>query len=229
MVLGVICVDIDPIHYGDAFMIAFRKAIVAAIFLVVPLAALAPARGQGITPLSEVDITKLVELQIDDDVIAAKLKKVGVGFVVDESAIARLKKAGATEGVLAAVRGALSSKSGRAGGKAISYQDVVKLLQLGLDENEILKRLDRSPTIFTLDAAQVTELKGAGATEGLLAAMQRGRANPTPERREGHGLCHRSRLLGKHGRALARRAASRWRWPSRSSRSWSPRCRRSSG
>ncbi len=162
-------------------MTAFRKAISSAIFLVLVAAVSAPARGQGNTPLSEANLTKLIELQIDDDVIAAKLKKAGLGFVADEAAIGRLKKSGATDEVLKAVRQSAATATAPAGGKAISYQDVVKLLQLGLVENEILKRLDRSPTIFTLDAAQVQELKQAGATEGLLSAMQRGRVNHAPE------------------------------------------------
>jgi len=55
--------------------------------------------------------------------------------------------------------------------KPITYQDVLKLLELKIDEQEILKRLEKSPTIFTLDVSQVDELKKAGASEKLLQAM----------------------------------------------------------
>ena len=70
----------------------------------------------------------------------------------------------------------------RAGsGKAITYQDVLKLVQLGLGENDVLKVLDKSPTVFTLDTAQIQELKQAGASEKILSAMQRDRSQPGAE------------------------------------------------
>jgi hypothetical protein len=55
-----------------------------------------------------------------------------------------------------------------AGGKGVSYADVVKLLDLGIDEQEILKRLAKSPTLFTLGADQVDELKKKGARATLV-------------------------------------------------------------
>ena len=58
------------------------------------------------------------------------------------------------------------------------YTDVLKLLQLGLGENEVVRLLEKSPTIFTLDTNQVDELKQAGATAKVLAAMQGDRAEP---------------------------------------------------
>jgi Mg-chelatase subunit ChlD len=57
-------------------------------------------------------------------------------------------------------------------GKPVTYQDVLKLLELGIDEQEIIKRLEKSPTLFTLDTNQEQELKKAGATDKLLAAMK---------------------------------------------------------
>jgi hypothetical protein len=55
---------------------------------------------------------------------------------------------------------------------------VLKLVQLGLDEKDSLARLAKSPTLFTLDAGQIEELKRAGATESLLKAMSRPRQRP---------------------------------------------------
>jgi hypothetical protein len=57
----------------------------------------------------------------------------------------------------------------------VTYQDVLKLVQLGLQEEAIMKCIEKSPTIFTLDATQVAELKRAGATDNVLKAMQAGR------------------------------------------------------
>src|SRR5712691_6540962 len=55
--------------------------------------------------------------------------------------------------------------------KPITYQDVRKLLENKTDEQGILQQLEKSPTIFTLDARQVDELKKAGASEKLLQAL----------------------------------------------------------
>jgi Mg-chelatase subunit ChlD len=58
---------------------------------------------------------------------------------------------------------------------AIDYQGVLRMLREGRDEGEILRRLQQSPTQFTLDAQQVRELKAAGASDTLLWAMQQPR------------------------------------------------------
>ena len=103
------------------------------------------ARVQGNRPLNEANLTKSVELQVEDEAIASKLKKEGVNFVVDDAAIGRLKKAGASDAVIAAVRSAGATAKPINPACAITYQDVVKLLQLGLDEKEVLKRLENRP------------------------------------------------------------------------------------
>src|ERR1051326_5894416 len=56
---------------------------------------------------------------------------------------------------------------------AVTYDDVLKLLKLKVSEDEILKALAASPTKFTLDKKQIDELKQAGASDKLLAAMQK--------------------------------------------------------
>src|SRR4051812_43607123 len=62
------------------------------------------AEAQATRSLNEEGIVKLIELQLGDDAIAAKLGKDGVSFSVDAAAIERLKKAGASEAVIEAVR-----------------------------------------------------------------------------------------------------------------------------
>ena len=156
-------------------MVALRRASAWLLVLVLLLVASAPARAQGGRPLAEEDLTKLIELQIDDDAVASKLQKEGLNFAVDEDAIGRLKRAGASDAVIEAARAAGAARKTATAGKAVTYQDLLKLLQLGLDEQDILKRLEKSPTLFTLDASQVKELKRVGATERLLTAMGQGR------------------------------------------------------
>src|SRR3954452_3654899 len=55
-------------------------------------------------PLGEVDVLKLVELKIPDDVIVKRVADGGVDFAADEAIVKRLQKAGASAAVLAAVR-----------------------------------------------------------------------------------------------------------------------------
>jgi von Willebrand factor type A domain len=157
-------------------MVTMKRAAGGLFVATLFLAAWAGAPARGDQPLNEENLTKLIALQIDDDAIVAKIKKSGLGFAVDGPAVDRLAKAGASGPVIAAIRSAASAPAAAAG--AISYHDVLALLKLGLGEGEIIRRLEKSPTIFTLDARQVEELKAAGATEGLLQAMQKGRAAP---------------------------------------------------
>jgi len=122
-------------------------------------------------PLGEKDLLSLIQLQIDDAAIVAKLQKGGVSFVSDDATLGRLKAAGASEAVVKAVQAAASAKPS-SGGAPITYPDVLQLLSLGIDEAAILQRLQKSPTTFTPSAEQVAELKKAGASDKLLAALR---------------------------------------------------------
>src|SRR5262245_56718107 len=77
-------------------------------FVVVAMvvAAIGPAPGFAADPkpLTEVDVLKLVELKIPDDVIAKRVGEGGVDFSADEAIFTRLKKAGASESVVSAVK-----------------------------------------------------------------------------------------------------------------------------
>ncbi|HKQ49440.1 MAG TPA: VWA domain-containing protein [Phycisphaerae bacterium] len=66
----------------------------------------------------------------------------------------------------------LSGQTAPEAGQDITFDDLLKLVSLGIDEDTILKRLQKSPTILTPSAEQVAELKKAGASEKLIAAMQ---------------------------------------------------------
>lgn len=151
-----------------------------AFFLAVSMAPWVWAQTSA-RPLTEQDLVKLIDLQIDEATIVAKVSKEGIGFAVDEAVLARLEKAGAPEALLKAVQQAAKAKPAggkakpAAGGKAITFQDITQLLELGIDEPSILKRLEKSPTIFVLDADQIAELKKAGASDKLIAALKRGR------------------------------------------------------
>lgn len=91
-------------------------------------------------PLEEEGLKAIVELKIDDEVIIARIKKSGLDFSGDEAALKRLAEAGASHAVLAAVREA-GAKLSASGAAAITHTDVLKLLQLEIPEEQILKRL----------------------------------------------------------------------------------------
>lgn len=147
----------------------FRCVALAACAVVV-LATLAVAQAQK--KLAEKDIANLIELGIDDAAIVSRIEKGGLAFEADEAAVARLKEAGASEDVLNAVQAAGKSRRPAAGGQTVTYDDVLKLVELGIDEAAILKRLEKSPTVFTLGADQEDELKKAGASPRLIAALK---------------------------------------------------------
>jgi hypothetical protein len=146
-----------------------KRWVVLFLALTVPLAALTLVRAQRSKPLTEADLVKRLKL-LEEDELVTLVRTRGVGFVVDEPALKRLQKAGASAVVLAAVR-----KAGAAPASAIDYEGVLKLLRGGASEAEVLRRLEESPTRFTLSPAQVKELRTAGASARVLAEMQRNR------------------------------------------------------
>ena len=150
----------------------FHRLCLGAILLAYFVSAGA-VRAKNAAPLSEADILKLIDLEIGDDVIVARIAKVGVSFTADDAAIERMKKGKASDAVLAAVKKAASARSA-AKEKATTYDDVMQLLKLGIAEDKILARLKKSPTKFILGAGQVAALKKAGAGDALLAAMKAG-------------------------------------------------------
>ncbi len=154
-----------------------RNVLPTVVLLFLLLAASGRARMIANTDdrLKEAELLSLLELKIDDDAIIARIQKSGLDFTVDEAALKRLADTGASESVLDAVRGAGTRQPTAGGVPAITYADVLKLLQLEIPEEQILKRLTKSPTVFTLSADQIEELKTAGATKELLIALQTAR------------------------------------------------------
>jgi Mg-chelatase subunit ChlD len=152
------------------------KAPVQLVLLVVVLAAAALAWAQApAKPVSEQDLVTMLGLGLDAETIVARIKKTGIAFDANAQTLQKLKTAGATDPLLDVVRqeGAKARPAvGAAPAGAVTYDQVLQMLSLGIDENGILARLSRSPTTFTLSAEQVAALKQAGASEKVLSAMQ---------------------------------------------------------
>jgi len=79
------------------------RRFVTTVALVVLGLVLRNAAAAAAAPLSESDLLKLVELQIGDDAIVAKIEKDGIDFSLNGPLKERLRKAGATDRVLAAM------------------------------------------------------------------------------------------------------------------------------
>jgi WD40 repeat protein len=102
-------------------MIRARQMFVVALALAVAVLALRVVWAADPARLSEADLLKLVELQISDQAIIARVEKAGLDFKVNEAVIERLKKAGASNAIVAAVShgGARTSSPTRQGRIAI--------------------------------------------------------------------------------------------------------------
>src|SRR5262245_41422186 len=87
--------------------------------------------------LAENDLISLLDLQIYGVTIVDRIRKSGLSFAVDDAAVERLRKAGASEAVLKAVQEAGKPKSEAGLPQAITYEGVLKLLSLGVEENAI--------------------------------------------------------------------------------------------
>src|SRR5438552_16343749 len=70
------------------------------------LCAFANAQRQGL--LTQQDISRLLELQIPESTIIEKVKASGTSFVLGADDIARLKKSGATDALIAAMQATAS-------------------------------------------------------------------------------------------------------------------------
>src|SRR4051812_34628766 len=82
-----------------------RYVIVLALLAVITPLALGLAWAQPTSqPVTEAKIVRMLELKVKAEVIASLIQKQGLDFTADEAAIERLKKAGAADVVLAAVR-----------------------------------------------------------------------------------------------------------------------------
>ncbi len=128
--------------------------------------------SQTVKPLDESGLVALLRLGLDEQTVVARIKKGPVALEAGDAILDRLRTAGATEDVIQAVRVAVASKPAVAGSVPVEYRQVLQMLSLGLDEEAILRRLAKSPTVFALGQEQIAELKAAGATNKLLTALQ---------------------------------------------------------
>jgi hypothetical protein len=108
-----------------------RYVIVPALLAVTMLATGRVHAQQSPQPKTEAQIVRMIELKVKGEVIASLIQKQGIDFTADDAAIERLKKAGAGDVVLDAVRQAGATKpAATSDNTPVTFQEVVELLKL---------------------------------------------------------------------------------------------------
>ncbi len=135
-------------------------------------------------PLKEAGVTALVEAGFDDAEIIAKIEKDGIAFEVDSETLIRLRTAGVPREVLRAVMAAhaaaaATAKAAPSGDPLIAFDKIVTLLENGVDSELIIAKLPTSAATYTLSAEQEQQLRAAGGTDDLIAAMKSGAKDAT--------------------------------------------------
>jgi Mg-chelatase subunit ChlD len=168
------------ILHTEGFAVTCTRLLAVAVVVAV-LVALGTAETSA-APLKEQGLNALIVAGFDDDEITAKVEKDGIAFEVNDELIQRLKQAGASEAVLEAVKSAKQSGAGDSAPPLIAFNAIVSLLESGVDSDMIITRLQKSAATYTLSSAQEKQLRDAGATDAMIAAMKAGaKEATTPE------------------------------------------------
>lgn len=149
----------------DLRLCAVLVACILAVYLV------PAARAAG--PLKEKGVAAMIESGFDEAEIIAKIKKDGVGFAIDDETIERLKTAGATDSLIEELKQAAVKPAGKPK-PSVTFQSVIALLENGVESDLIISRLRKAAATFVLSSEQESQLRDAGATDELIAAMKSG-------------------------------------------------------
>ena len=151
---------------------------IVAIFALLVAPAISPA-----APLKEQGVTALTEAGFDEAEIIGKIEKDGIAFEANAETLDRLKQAGVSEGVLNAIKAAKVASAPPAGAAPlIKFENILTLLESGIESDVIIGRIRKSPATYTLSVEQEKQLRDAGATAELIDAMKQGaKDGDTPE------------------------------------------------
>ena len=147
----------------------FRSLMMTAILI----GLLHPVRSGHASPISKSDFQTLLKFLKPAEVVG-KIEADGVAFDADEATLDELRRYGATDEIVSAIRTASTRTTPAPSQGAISYDDVRSLLKLRLPEAKLLEIVNRSATVFTLDAAQERELQQLGASQTVISALKGG-------------------------------------------------------
>ena len=122
--------------------------------------------AQTAKPYSEAELLKLVEL-VGEQAVLKSLAKQGINFDVNDVVLGRLKAAGASDRVLEAVKKYAKPKKPVVKGKAVTFADVLKLVELGVDERHALVVREKPAGAGQADAAGAAGDDGDGLRGGV--------------------------------------------------------------
>lgn len=110
------------------------------------------------------DVLFLKDLEVTEEAILKKIAESGTSFSAED--LERLKNAGMSEGFLSKVQ---QVKQAQPAVRKLKVGDVVKLWELEIPQETILKKIQDSGTTFS--AEEVEELKKAGISEEFIASL----------------------------------------------------------
>jgi Mg-chelatase subunit ChlD len=143
------------------------------MFLLFVAAGLAAA-----APLQEKGVTALLEAGFEESEIIAKLETDGIAFEANAETLARLKANGASDALLKAIQAAKRPQAAPAptptAKPLIAFESIITLLENGVESDFIIAKLRKSPVTYTLSTEQEQQLRAAGASIELVAAMKQG-------------------------------------------------------
>jgi hypothetical protein len=141
------------------------KAILSLVVVFVLLSG--PGAGLAQTVLTNDDIPKLVKSGLSEDFILNLIDRQGSKLSSDAPRLVDLKNSGVSEGLIAAV------VKHNPPSEPMTSDAVVQLVKVGFSESFIIDLLKRQPgrLSFIVDANRIVELKQAGLSERILAAM----------------------------------------------------------
>jgi formylglycine-generating enzyme required for sulfatase activity len=125
------------------------------------------ARGQGTTaeqPLAKDEILDLVQAGMDSGVLAKKVEKLGISFVPTEDYYGTLRKAGAQEVLITALKNASKPQP-------LSKEQLLKLVAGGTVQQAIAQ-VKQYGIDFMADDKFIHLLRLAGADDNLIAAVR---------------------------------------------------------
>jgi hypothetical protein len=120
---------------------------------------------QAQSPLTNDDISRLVKAGMSEDFILNLIRQQPTQFATDAARLAQLHAAGISERILSAM--AAKNKSA----EPLTTDGVIKLTKAGFSESFILDQINNQPVAFSTDVNRIVELKQAGVTERVIAAM----------------------------------------------------------
>ena len=124
----------------------------------------AQAGAEEQQPLAKDEVKDLVEAGMDSAVLAKKVEKLGINFEPTQEYLESLRKAGAQDVLLQALR--------NANPKPLSKEQVLKLVAGGVPSQRAAALVKQHGIDFLADDKYLRELRVAGADESLIAAVR---------------------------------------------------------